>query len=1137
MNSLKQTFGGARGGGLPLHSFIQVMLDLAEKKTAFFELREGSAGFKPRKLTRHRLSNLFEEIDYNGDQTITWDEFTMYLINEAVQGPEEEQIKPYLAVELPIAPSPSTWKRVVEMGPAYNHRLLLLGSNQLAIANGNLQAHHQFQLNALALDAVFSAQNSLIACSTADLRLHFYNTLHLTGTPFRSVATDVSQLVLRVDPATGHLVSGDRNGWTNLWDLERLRAVSGSHLHEDEPVPMSDVTAGAWNWHSSPITDMTFRPRVNASELITCADDCTLQLHDMNRPEHEKVLIDASASGVHKRGIRSISYCVGYDLLASAGFEFEPMLWALTMSRSPPFRLTDPHTPHTAALVSVACCAPQVISVDSRGTVKVWDVRRMQCVQTFLADKSQPEYVCSGATHIASLERLIVTGKHCAAWDYDVTRTVDIAHEHPVKGVQYISSLHIILTWSSMEVRTWQARTGIVQNTFRRLTDGEITVVVVHEKRFFVGTTYGEIQAHRVSNGLMVRSYERLVDLEVTGLSYFSKRLLLVVSCSDGKLRVIDDGPESNGIARVFNIARCEVTIMVESARLSLLAFANARSTVFCYDPNSSTHGLVHTLPPTPREVTCVAFLGEYPALLVADSSGAIAIYSVRPYHFQGQFRSSCFVRWMHYRSAVPETAKLSERVAPFVTMACFHSARQLLLCGDDKGFVAQYDLSAVVSEVRLGEAHYPLRYRLQEFAQNLAPADLQLPLSHSKVNLQHHHRPHTKAVTGMVLLMGIGYVISSSSDGRVALWTLNGTIQGELQQGRTPLRTAPNLRSYFFPVEDQQGELSDGKYNWKQAQKHVRKEFAQNFFDRLDRMQGSDRARGEEETPCDELGPLLPVVDIPPRTATGIFLPHHLRGIAMEKDEPTTAESKPREDESEAQSFVEYVEISPQALPLVPFSPRQKQAARASPERRAGPPDQNRQQRAALPLVTVPAVVLQNPRAPLKPPPLITAPLPEPLLGKLQRMKGQLESHRGDSSRRHMCCSFHMSSMAIRQVVEPLLDSEGFQPKLHDLRELIEENPEHRNYLDNRPRKHRPDDSCCNSHHHSDDCVVHKGGDRRCSSTAQPVHRASNEPVVRSPRPPKEAAVHPRRRLGTMSLSPVEAVGAETVSIVRFGI
>jgi len=90
----------------------------------------------------------------------------------------------------------------------------------------------------------------------------------------------------------------------------------------------------------------------------------------------------------HKKGVFDLAYSTDYRLLFSCGFEHDACVWSPFVN-SLVFRLKGHHSSLVGCQVVEGTA--EVITADTSGVFKLWDVRNFQCVQTFIANLNGQE--------------------------------------------------------------------------------------------------------------------------------------------------------------------------------------------------------------------------------------------------------------------------------------------------------------------------------------------------------------------------------------------------------------------------------------------------------------------------------------------------------------------------------------------------------------------------------------------------------------------------------------------------------------------------------------------------------------------------------------------------------------------------
>eukprot|EP01028_Stygiella_incarcerata_P005929 TRINITY_DN2443_c0_g2_i3.p1 TRINITY_DN2443_c0_g2~~TRINITY_DN2443_c0_g2_i3.p1 ORF type:complete len:1053 (+),score=260.96 TRINITY_DN2443_c0_g2_i3:311-3160(+) len=524
------------------------------------------------------LCELFSEIDFNGDGSVEWDEFTTFLIESAkVQHFSVNRIKEYSPIELADRYLDEvvrnvicfdSWDRIVMCGR--NKRMTILHPGDLDHPL-NVVDHGTAVLNA---EYVKPFNYLITAASDMTIRVFDAQTLAMK----KSMSETESQTSLRWHPG-GRLFSGSRLGSIGIWDLEGVEKIG--YLRDGIP------SSCEFSPHTDSVMDMCIIDRDDL--LATASLDSRILLWDLGKGTISEEL------KAHTKGVQKLAFSKEFYFVASIGFENEAYVW-IPGTRTTPFRLRDSKRPHLSALIGVHAVqnSPQILTADSLGTIKVWDIRNFQCVQTFNADgtlraeygshkshrgRSGPQAVITTMTYSESLKRIVACGKRMYAFDYESETNPLLAADRPIVEAMFNKETLSFITAAGCDVRLWNGQTGELIQMYTDVTDSEITCMCLDDRRrkFFVGTHDGQLKCFNFANGAFVKEYPRHPS-EVSALIYcrrlvrrsgesshdgddtagdsssssspseptFVKSLLSI--CWDGKIRVLDDEIPSEGV-------------------------------------------------------------------------------------------------------------------------------------------------------------------------------------------------------------------------------------------------------------------------------------------------------------------------------------------------------------------------------------------------------------------------------------------------------------------------------------------------------------------------------------------------------------------------------------------------------------
>ena len=641
-------------------------------------------------LSDDSLHELFNEIDFNGDTKVSWEEFTMFIIDNAMKGKYEgdEKIRQYIPVKasrIPVGEAPNGGGFAVAAEikklsyfPNQNEiiKISTFGDkHKLKVINPTTLSGSKCtpKLNQRITSVERLPDSDILVTASAGMKMHFWDVSPMTAHHVNATTAPVSkeeelrlkktvkvsdtQLCLRYCSRYHKLFSASRTGTLNYWSVDKLEIIkSQPKIHEDAVLDLLIVD----------------------QEAITASLDSTINIWNLERDVSTGVLKG------HTQGVCTLAFSKPHQFLISAGFEYDPLVWVLHIKDFHPWRLIDKQQPHHGTILGLFTVpdSPQVITADSEGMVKVWDLRTFQAVQTILPWQHwSNQYharsnLFSAVTYVESTASIILSGPRSTfVYEYQQTNNHDCADNTPVITSYYNAITRSIITVHKKGIKVWDEMTGHIESVFDDLVSDEVTAFTVcnRGRKFFLGTMGGNVLGFVTSTGMCVQEFSAHKG-SVNGLVYGvgSRGCKFVVSLStSGNSGVIihsDSSEMSNIPSTATNIALqdCPPTTACITAVNSLLIIGTTTGRLVCVDTQTFaiTHVIesLHTeLPRSLREalyprsvqeedagcegeIAAVEVLGTYPAFACGDSTGHVYVYCFRPYFFPQ--RLVC--RWKH---------------------------------------------------------------------------------------------------------------------------------------------------------------------------------------------------------------------------------------------------------------------------------------------------------------------------------------------------------------------------------------------------------------------------------------------------------------------------------------------------------
>eukprot|EP00756_Hemistasia_phaeocysticola_P036447 Hpha_TRINITY_DN16643_c0_g1::TRINITY_DN16643_c0_g1_i1::g.181859::m.181859 len=628
---------------------------------------------------RAQITELFQEIDVDGDQRVDWEEFLDFLV-ELGRAPshaisEGMRIEPYEKVNLSSQKGQDISFNLVRM----LYHFPLAGWDRLvACADNMVRVYDPLRFGLVSTVPInYGSVLSVAHVPALSSGAGFYGSLVIScaDTTLRYISThDYKEKILKLDRDTssqtvlkwmpnfgsgGSLLTGSRDGSIYQYPLQTL--VSGGFAapqHESG----TGVNVSELNYTRLPILRakqsrwLNTVPGFSSGEAVTAIEpvfrdafttacrDSTIRLWDQSQFRETRALV------MHNSGVHSLSYNTEHQLLVSAAGEREPYCWDINIS-APPFPLRHDNRPHRAALIGVHCVpnTPQIITGDASGMFKIWDIRTLTPLQTLVIDQSAAAEQAAARRHAISSfcymendQRIVTCSSSFHAWEYSrpagaSRNTGGASTAVDVCDAAYNPSQHAFITATGRDLRVWDGRTGRITCVYSEVSATEVTAVATDDRgrKMIIGQHSGTLVMRSAATGLPIRDYQK-ASSEATAICYIPSRKSVAVACADGAVRVYRD---KNGVERPVEVRKahsCEISCIAHAPTLQLCATADAKKAVILWDAKSWNYVSSITTGNTDQghlvgEVSTISFLGSRPVVVVADTHGAFTLVTVRP--------------------------------------------------------------------------------------------------------------------------------------------------------------------------------------------------------------------------------------------------------------------------------------------------------------------------------------------------------------------------------------------------------------------------------------------------------------------------------------------------------------------------
>jgi len=423
--------------------------------------------------------------------------------------------------------------------------------------------------------------------------------------------------------------------------------------------------------------------------LATASLDTTVQIFDTVLQARTHVL-----SG-HTKGLTCLEFCAKSQMLLSAGFDNYICIWdpsAGTLS----FKL-EGHECSIAGLCAMPETDYEFMSVDFEAVVRLWDVRRLCCIQNFPAtdrraeeagelERLEPRALCP-----LSRDRVVVSGRRIVVFDRDANDP-KVTSDWPINDVAFNHWTMEIVTPIKNDLYVWDALTGQQLQIHDNVIEANITAIKfgLKERRIFVGSEEGEINCINAACGAKLKVLTPHA-YEVTQIECMAGKVL-TLSAPEKVINVHDDMGEKKALLlKRIDLSDAGVIIKFAHDDREMLAITSEEGDVSWYSADfakniadTSQCFVNHS-----QAVYCCEYFRQVPLIITTDNCSAI-FWSVPP------------LRAYAFFNKIMLDLPGSEDGAVSISSMCLSWPDECtLFVGTDRGAIACMDITAVVESAR----------------------------------------------------------------------------------------------------------------------------------------------------------------------------------------------------------------------------------------------------------------------------------------------------------------------------------------------------------------------------------------------------------------------------------------------------
>jgi len=246
----------------------------------------------------------------------------------------------------------------------------------------------------------------------------------------------------------------------------------------------------------------------------------------------------------HGSGILALEYCPAHKTILSGSVDHKICLWS-PFSPLCTYELVG-HNEPVVDIHRVSGSDYEIVSGDTSGTFKLWDLRTYGCIQTF-TDESPHELnnmtsfvACDGhdsqnatkVDNVPYMNRIVAGTKRLHIFDQRDPIIELVSEDIPVISAIINTVFLQVITATSKRVRIWDLLTGKLLREYADIVTSDMTSICLddRQRKFIIGTHNGDISVFNYSSGALMKRLDPH-HAEVSKLLYLpSQKYVLSVS-------------------------------------------------------------------------------------------------------------------------------------------------------------------------------------------------------------------------------------------------------------------------------------------------------------------------------------------------------------------------------------------------------------------------------------------------------------------------------------------------------------------------------------------------------------------------------------------------------------------------------
>ncbi|CAK8986904.1 unnamed protein product [Durusdinium trenchii] len=504
----------------------------------------------------------------------------------------------------------------------------------------------------------------------------------------------------------------------------------------------------------------------------------------------------------HEMGVRCMAFATSTKVLVTGGYDYNLFVWNPYVGKS--IHTIHGHSAPIVGIEVLGASSNQVVSADSEGFVKTWDLGTYQMIQSFVVDEIT---ILRAFVSIPSSKRVIAVDREFVAFDYQNTGIADQTEEEPLIKVFYNERLKVFVSGTINAVKIWDAVTGAIKVVITH-KDAEITDFCFDDRgrKLFVSDHLGKIHVYHSSTGCLVKKLTNHAK-EVSGMIYCQGDKNIITVSWDRSIMVHDESNKTEVVhRRATNSHKGDITCVAYSRHLGLIATGSTDCVIAVREYLKLR--ILACLLGHKTDVTALAFVEPYPLLVSADFGGNVAVWALPTISGKDhKFANKVLTRFINMQSL--ESSASVNCLDPVCTPINDHEHSFMLYTGDEDGEVRSWDLSALLPAAGIQkcppipDAEWDPYKRVENDASHTAETvarkaaevpELQAQMDQPLVRQGISWKAHSDSLRTLKVYSNPPCVVTAGFDGMAKIWTREGKLMSVLR--------AYGQTIWDFPVE-----------------------------------------------------------------------------------------------------------------------------------------------------------------------------------------------------------------------------------------------------------------------------------------------------------------------------------------------